>query len=500
MNEPDLIVIGTGFGGSIVAARAAKRGLKVLVLERGPWWGSGGKGRSDPEHHREFPRTLNQFRKSVRNVRWAKGGKSRTLMLSRDGLYEYHAFKSLDVITGSGVGGGSLIYTSIMEPPSPDYWEGYPAEITAASMQPYYDLVHGMLRPRPMPDRPEKNAVFEAKVSEAGLGQVKYPDVAIAWGRDAKDPERVKNAAGVEQTTCSHCGMCVAGCDVTAKTTMDLTYIPMALAHGAEVKPLCEAVTIGPEGRGYYVRYLDHTTGREETARAARVAVAAGGLNTQRLLFGARDRFRTLPNIPQSLGQRFSPNTDMGSLIYGSDALTDSTYGAAFNSFLPQSENGRYRFLVAEVGMPLGETGLPGFLRKRFQKSILLLGMGRDASSGTIRFDGEGLVTDTGRSMDPGIYGDMEAVMDRIAKAYGPRRTLLNAPAGRGKERVFTVHPLGGCAIGRDASDGVVDHTGQVFGYPGLYVADGSLYRKAPGVPPSFTIGAFAERIASLMA
>ncbi len=506
MDTFDAIVIGSGFGGGITAARLAEKGLKVLILERGPWWGEAGRGRSP--HHREFPRSLGGFRKAVRDVRWARGAKSRHLLLNADGLYEYHAFKSLDVLTGSGVGGGSLIYTSIMERPEPDFWANFPAEITASEMDPYFEKVRHMLRPHPLPDRPEKNAVFEKKARESGVGEVKYPDVAIAWGADARRQETFKNAAGVEQKTCTHCGMCVVGCNERAKTTVDLTYVPWALKHGAELRPLCEAITIGEVGKGYFVRYLDHSSKREETVQAARIIVSAGTMNTLRLLFSARDGLRTLPNLPRSLGRRFSPNTDMGGLVYGSPDLSKSTYGAAFNSFVPVRSEGRrdgsYRFLIGEVGMPVAELNLPGVLKRRLERTILLLGMGRDASSGTVTFDGEGLMTDLGRSVDPLIFSQMESAMAKVARAYRPGRYGVNVPAGRGAERIFTVHPLGGCSIGKTpdgqgADTGFTDHTGQVFGHKGLYVADGSLYPKAPGIPPTFTIAALAERIAALI-
>jgi cholesterol oxidase len=101
--------------------------------------------------------------------------------------------------------------------------------------------------------------------------------------------------------------------------------------------------------------------------------------------------------------------------------------------------------------------------------------------------------------MDPTIFDDIERTLDRIATPYRARRLWLNAPNGRGAGRLGTVHPLGGCAVGRTPDDGVVDHRGQVFGHPGLYVADGSLYPRSPGVPPSLTIAALAERQAALM-
>lgn len=498
MNSYDAIVIGSGFGGSITAARLSEKGLKVLVIERGPWWGTGGRGRSDAASHREFPRTLSGFRKAVRSVRWAKGKRSRNILLNADGLYEYHAFRNLDVITGSGVGGGSLIYTSIMERPEADHWENYPDEITASEMDPYFGRVRDMLRPVPMPDRPEKNEIFERMARQSGQGEVKYPDIAVVWGRSANSPEKIQNVAGVTQTSCNHCGMCVAGCDVTAKTTMDLTYLPLALKNGAEIRPLCEVVTIGKIGKDYYVRYKNHVTGAEESVQAPRVVLAAGTLNTLRILFSARDRYHTLPKLPRTLGTGFSPNTDMGGLVYGAKKLRDSTYGAAFNSFLPIRQDGHHRFLIGEVGMPVRELNLPGPLKRRLERTILLLGMGRDASRGTVAFDGEGLLTDLGRSMDPLIFGQMETAMGKVAKQYQPSRYALNVLGGRGAERIFTVHPMGGCRIGKTENDGFVNHRGEVFGHRGFYIADGSLYPKAPGIPPSFTIAALAERVAAL--
>src|SRR5262249_57476934 len=118
---------------------------------------------------------------------------------------------------------------------------------------------------------------------------------------------------------------------------------------------------------------------------------------------------------------------------------------------------GRLRFIVGEGGLPLGALPLPPPLRRRLGRTAGLIAMGRDSSTGTIEYDGQGLRTETGRAVDPGMFADIERAMDQITVAYRARRTWLNAPAGRGAARLATVHPLGGCAVGRTPEDGVVD-------------------------------------------
>ncbi|MDQ4129753.1 MAG: FAD-dependent oxidoreductase, partial [Actinomycetota bacterium] len=133
----DVVIVGSGFGGAVTAARLAQRGLRVLVLERGPWWGPGGAERPATER-RDFPRGAWGARKLLRNVRWGRGGHSRDLFLQRDGLWEWHAFDRLHVLTASGVGGGSLVYTNIQEQPEDDFFRAFPPELSAEEMRPYY--------------------------------------------------------------------------------------------------------------------------------------------------------------------------------------------------------------------------------------------------------------------------------------------------------------------------------------------------------------------------
>src|SRR5262245_5235274 len=500
MSTPDVIVVGSGFGGSVTAARLSQRGLRVLVLERGPWWGPAGSDQPASDR-RSFPRGPWGFRKLVRGVRWARGRRTRDILLNPDGLLELHAFERLDVITGSGVGGGSLIYTNVLEAPADEYFgEGFPPELSASELRPYFDPVRALLRPVPLPrPHPEKNVAFERAATSLGLGAPRYPDLAIRFGTSPAIREPGLNAAGVLQSTCTHCGCCVLGCPERAKTTLDLTYVPVALRHGAELRPLCEVVAIGRSDGGYQVRYRDHRSRALHQVDAPRLVLAAGSMSTMRLLFQARDRHRALPAISSALGRGFSPNGDVLGLLLGTETVTNGGAGPALNAFVPVEHEGRLRFIVGEVGLPLAALPLGLPLRRRLARATGLIAMGRDASTGVIEYDGRGLRSDVGRGIDPAVFRDIESTLARIAEPYRARRVWLNAPNGPGAARVGTVHPLGGCAVGRAAHEGVVDHRGQVFGHPGLFVADGSLYPRSPGIPPSLTIAALAERLATLM-
>lgn len=492
----DAIVVGSGFGGSVAAARLSERGLRVLVLERGPWWGPLQRDRPAADR-RELPRGAKGARRLIRNVRSArKGGRSDKLWRA-DGLLELHRFEHLDAVTGSGVGGGSHLYTAILEAPPPAFFDAFPPEVTHDELRADFERVRQMLRPAPMRGRPDKVRAFEEAARAAGLPPVVHPEVAIVSGDDPNRPEEVKNAAGVTQYTSSWRGDAFVGCEDGSKSTLDLTYLPVALQNGAELLPLCEALSIRHEG-DYAVAFLDHRTGERRVARAPRVVLAAGGLNTQRLLFAARDRDGGLPRISQQLGRRFSPNGDFGALVWRTRVLEDSSRGPSFGALTRIHRDGVFRFLIGDVGVPAAALPLPAVLRSWARRSTALFCMGPDASNGTMRFDGEGLVSSVGRSLDEALYDEMAACVADVARHYQPRRVWSKFPT-LGREGLFTVHPLGGCAMAGGPDEGVTDHLGQVFGHPGLFVADGSLYPRSPGIPPSMTIAALAERQARLM-
>ena len=489
----DVIVIGSGFGGSITAARLADAGARVLILERGVWRGEGREERP-AQPQRDFPRGPAGLLRDVRNVRFTRFGKSRELLLNPRGLFEIHRLGGVNALTVSGVGGGSLVYLLLVEPDA-DFFDAYPDEIVAGDMTRYFDRVRSVLRPAPLPQLPEKNGVFERLSAQAGQGPVVRADLSVAFGEDPARPEPVRNAAGVEQETCSYLGECVLGCPRRAKTTMDLTYVPLALQRGAELRVLAEVTSLERRGAGYRVVYRDREARRERDATAPLVILAAGALNTLRLLFLARDQHKTLPRISPTLGHGFSANGDVFALAWRSAHLARSDHGPNGGGYLERrDDSGRLRHVVLEGGVPIGGSRLPRAIRRRLASSTFLNTIGRDGGGAELELRGDHIALRQGRGLDPAFFDDMHADLRHIAAAYEPQRTLVDDRA------VTTAHPMGGAAIADTPRDGVVDHRGEVFGYPGLFVADGAAYPAPPGVPPSLTIAALAERQAELIA
>lgn len=490
MHRYDTIVVGSGFGGSVMAARLAQAGASVLVIERGPWW-----GQDDGDARTPFPRgaRLGRF---LRNVRVNRGRRSREIVLSRRGLFELHGFDGLWTLGASGVGGGSLVYANGQGVPTSDYWDVFPPELSSEDMAPHFKRADEVLRPTELPGWEHRRSDFAAALRASGTGEVGPVELAVTFGRDPSAPVTVRNDAGVAQQTCRQCGDCVLGCPHRSKNTLDLTYLPLALRAGAVIRPMSEVTSIASVSGGHRVRWVDHRNGAAEYAEARRLVLAAGTLNTLRLLFAARAEGLLGP-LPKALGNRFSPNGDYASLLWRV-ASGAAPRGAVFNAVRCSIDQGSDGLFLGEASAPVGSLPMPGALRRRLEESRFIFALGRDNGTATAWFDGRSVRSDAGRAIDPDYFAHVERVSRALADSYAPRRTLTNIPFGGGSPTVATTHTLGGAAMARRHEEAVVDHTGQVRGHPGLYVADGSILAAPPGVPPSRTIVAMAERIAAI--
>jgi cholesterol oxidase len=519
----DAIIIGSGFGGAITARRLAEKGMHVLVLERGRRW-----------EVRQYPRKPGDA--WIFSHRKPEG---------HNGWLDMRFFRRMTVAQAAGVGGGSLTYSSVAVEANPNVFaQGWPKEITYAELKPYYDTVAREMNLQVVPDgqltarfkiarEAAHNLGYDARFSKAGLA-VSFSDDWNYELPDAINPKhsrRFINAHGQEQGTCVHLGNCDIGCDVRAKNSLDVNYIPRAEQMGADVRPLHVVRYIEPIDGKYRVVFDRIEDGRlirgEETA--ARVIVAAGSLGTTELLLRCRDEYRTLPGLSPLLGRHWSPNANflsLGSYRADSGRVKQST-GVAISSVLDFTDGSfrQQRFAVEDDGFPnLILNALKAYLEKRLITSagqallkelerhlrdhhllsdtMVWLGAGMDAADGEFRLKSKGWFSrryemdlDWQASHSQGVLDAMAEMQKELTRATGGR--WFTPPTWSLFKSLLTLHPLGGCKMGVSAETGVVDHLGRVLGYPNLIVADGAIVPTSTGHNPSHTIAALAERIAA---
>jgi cholesterol oxidase len=489
--EFDVVVIGSGFGGSVCANRLALAGQRVLVLERGPWRDSVPVRSMGIERRAPFP----YGSKAVTHLLHSLQIGPLHLRLNSAGLYELFVFRGINAMVASGVGGGSLAYGGLLQPPrNPQFWQGHHPQLDPGSIERHYDKVIadmggvrlGREHPVPqsvwtqLPDAPARRCqpaetqphmalLLPPSLAEAGR--------AITWG------------SGVERRYCAFDGDSFLGSLGGAKASVDFVYLAPVLGKGATVRDLCQATRIQRarpiDGGGYLVHFIDLATKTGACVRAGRVVLAAGTLNTVRLLFASVTQPDGLAPMP-ALGRGFSANGDTMGVWRRESAQVSS-----FRSIPSQGE-----FLVAgHESAAYGVGGFPGFqtlpipsaVKRRLEKLFFIYGLGADSGDATVTCNGGRLHIAYDQRTEP-VYDEVRAAFRELAAETGDRTWAIGKP--------FTVHPAGGARLGPDAMTGVVDHGGEVHGNPGLFVADGAALPAALAAPPSVTIGAWAHYVA----
>jgi cholesterol oxidase len=518
----DAIVIGSGFGGSVVCCRLAESGMKVLLLERGRRW-----------DNTTFPRQPGD------SWIWNQNNPRK-----QNGWLDFRVQQGATVAQGAGVGGGSLIYANVLVEAKRSLFDsGWPPEISYSELEPYYERVTRMMQPRIVPEgqQPDRFKTVKRAAELTGNGHRFRPlPIAVtfdpAWRADlpgAFTSERSTtwiNEHGKSQGTCIHCGNCYIGCPVHARNTLDLNYIARAETHHAEVRPLHLVRCITPVDGGYRVDF-EHIHENRMVAgheTAPHVIVAAGSLGSSELLLRCRDQHKTLPGLSAQLGRRWSPNGDFMTISVQPEPV-HPTRGPTITAAIDFLDDvaGPHRFFVQDGGFPevfrvFFEQGMAlqprnlGFNAMVFGLALTLRRFGSfnhmmpwfaqsmDAADGRLYLGRRWLKPWTKKLI---VDWKCSASRDTIEAVFEMQRRLAEATGGKPLvpyiwtmlKTLITPHPLGGGRMGTGADDGVVDHAGRVFGYPNLFVADGSIVPRAIGLNPSKTIAALAERIAHQM-
>lgn len=522
----DVVVIGSGFGGAVCAYRLAKAGKSVLVLERGRRWAPKAAAGATAFPRRPGDPWLWDDRCPEKCHGW----------------FDFRVFPNMSVVQGAGVGGGSLVYANISVNAKPDTFDaGWPQEIRFDTLVDHYNAVGTMLGVGPVPENqwPERTKLLMEAAKKAGYGnKFRSLDLAVRFDKTyhygLPDPhnenhsKKEPNAFGIEQGTCVHLGNCDIGCEVNARNTLDLNYLAGAeRLHGAKIRPLHIVRHVVPSSGGYEIRYDEIVTqGGGAALKPGRVSgglvvVAAGSLGSTELLLRSRDD-GFLPNVSARLGHGWSSNGDFltpalhflrkppvqptrGPTITAAIDLLDGQYhGRAIfveDGGFPDFAREQLQQLAAEDSGDAREQLIIETLRPvvsggAFMQHVMpWFAQARDAADGQLSLK-------NGRLFLKWNIDASRETMDAVAGIHrklailtkGIPLTPLTWTAG---EDLITPHPLGGCNMGRTANDGVVGHTGEVFNYPGLYVADGAIVPKAIGLNPSKTIAALAEYIAA---
>ena len=525
----DVLVIGSGYGGAITAARlSAQPDRTVAVLERGQQWPVG-----------SFPDTPA-----------AAASALRLPGINPSGLFELCGSRDMTVLQGCGLGGTSLINGNVAIAPDADVFDDprWPAELTLETLQPYYDAARQMLGVAPHPNARQftKYQTLQQRARAAGRNAEPVP---IAVNFAARGP----NAQGVMQSACIDCGDCMTGCNVGAKNTVAMNYLPLAASNGAdiftnvEIQYLQRGGSLGWRAEG--VRHLPFGQTEPVDIEAATIVLAAGSLGSTGILL--RSRERGLSSSPR-LGDGFNGNGDFIAIAYNGDEPQDTLgFGNRSNSPLRPNAPGpavigavRYdptgaanqRFLVEDLAFPsamlasllqlaplapgedtdtgdeaaefgralLGRPSRPFDSNNALAHSLPLIVMGRDTIRGRIILSEDNAATVDWPSENNRVPSVeiINAELREYAALLGA--IYLSNPLWQLSDRrsLVTAHPLGGCPMGESIETGACNANGQMFDdegalIDGLFVADGSIIPTALGANPLLTISALAERIAT---
>jgi cholesterol oxidase len=516
----DWLIIGSGFGGSVSALRLTEKGYRVVMLEKGRRLGA-----------KDFPKTNWDLKRWLwlPQVGWR-------------GLFKMTFFRHVTVLSGVGVGGGSLVYANTLPIPKDDFFQSKSWGHLAGwkeELAPHYATARRMLGATQNPLRTYPDEIIQQVGKEMGREDFQPTTVAVYFGEPGvtvKDP--YFQGEGPERTGCNSCGGCMLGCRFNAKNTLDKNYLYFAEKRGLTIHADTEVTWVRPlEGGGYEVEALEGASrwGRKTRRFTARNVVFSGGvLGTVDLLLKLKERPDGLPRLSERLGDYVRTNSEALIGVVSGRKDKDLSRGIAIGSILHTDAHshlepvrysdgsGFFRLMMAPhvpgataltrlarlVGLMvrhpwklLKAVFTPSFARRamillymRTLDGHLKMKRGRGVFTGGRK----GVTTALQEGPAPSAHiPEATELARRVAEKLDGypmnmfTETLMGIPT--------TAHILGGCCMGDSPETGVIDPQHRVFGYEGLYVVDGSAISANPGVNPSLTITALAERAMSFI-
>jgi len=494
MSEPKVIVIGSGFGGSVAASRIAEAGFEVTLLERGPWRDTVPVRSMGIEKRSPLPRGRQLFTRLLRAVGGNRVPGSR-ITLNKHGLFELFFAKGTTIACSSGVGGGSHVYSAVnIRPLAENYWEGHAEGISDAGMSRHYNAVlERMGSVTPMADhRIPNTSVVRFKDCDAIEPAAPPPDPRIGYllPDDPDDPQKITDDNGVERCEVDYKANedGFLGSPQGSKTTLDCVYLAPAMKQGLTVRDFAEVTQIERQASGarYRVEYVDHHTGRNTTLAADHVIVAAGTLNTLGILLRSRAA-GGLSGMPK-LGERFGTNGDFFGYWDYNDKNVDQSVGLPTTGGVKLAGDTTSP-MIGGGGLPAVDSyPLPKWVKARLKRAYMIAGLGEDKMIGSVKLVKGRLRIEYDFEQSP-IFARLRGIFAEISKRTGRKIYVPKAP--------ITVHPTGGACLGNSIDEGVIDASGEVFDNPGLYVVDAAALPRSPGGPPSMTIAAWANHCAT---
>lgn len=509
----DAIVIGSGYGGGVAASRLARAGKSVAVLERGREIATG-------EFPARLPDLMREFQVTSRRGRTG----------SATAMYDIRLGDDMHVIVGCGVGGGSLVNAGVALRPEARVFAdpAWPGQLRQDGLlDEGFARAAAWLRPTADP-RAAEMAKYKALQAAAGgaLPAPIAPTVVMSFTDTI-------NAAGIAQPACTRCGDCCAGCNVGAKNTIALTYLPDAVRHGAEIYAGVSVDHVRRTDGKWTVTASRSPAGPQDRVLEADIVVlAAGTLGSTEILLRSRDRGLA---VSDRLGRSFSANGDMIAFGYGARTtvngigvghpakIAGAEVGAAVSGQIdivdPDSldhemhiQEGALPSALAPIlpvlfvpnGRLLGalQSLVTGVYKGPFQGLQTFFAVSHDSAAGRLDLDdGQLRLSWPGVAQEP-VFARIDTALAKLVTSIGGSY-VKNPLGGAVGNQPATAHPLGGCGIGADRSAGVVDHRSRVFDsaalgstgvHDGLYVIDGAIVPRSLGVNPLLTITALAER------